>query len=485
MESFNTVNANEFLARPVENQLAFAPSKLAPGQMGADTWELEYTDWGMLERFARQHKNEFVYVEAWGKWAHWNGSYWDFDAGSARFQQSLVAIAQAAEQNEGLFAPEFLKLQRFAQKYRSNTAIKSVRQLAEQDLRFRRGVNDFDRSPWLLNCANGTLDLRTGEIFTPRPADYLTKHIAVQWDADAVCPKWQAFMELIFQGDRDLIDFVWRALGYSLTGDKSEQVFFVAYGEGANGKSTMLEVMRQILGSYAQTAATGIFSDYLKGGSHTDSLAALNGARLVIASETGESARLDEALIKSLTGERSMLVARKYEKFWEMQLTGKIWLLTNHRPEIRGMDDGIWRRVIQIPFDYKIPPDQRVRGYEDVLYGEEAAGILAWCVRGLHDYLERDGLVVPSAVSGATQNYRDEMDILKPFLEIRCEQGEGHVEMAGTLYNAYVKFCETSAIRPVTQHTFGRRLRNHGCHSRHTRHGIEWRNISLKPWIEA
>jgi putative DNA primase/helicase len=448
--------------------------------MGADTYEIEYTDWGMLERFTRQHAADFAYVEAWGKWAHWNGSYWDDASGAAQFQQALISVAQAVETNEGLFCTDFLSLQRFARKYRSNTAIKAVRQLAEQDMRYRRSVRDFDSSPWLLNCLNGTLDLRTGELFEPRREDFITRRVPVRWSEDATCPKWEQFLTLIFRNDRALIDFVWRALGYSLTGDKSEQVFFVCYGEGANGKSTLLEVMRQMMGEYARTAATGAFQEQLKGSSHTDNLAALNGSRLIIASETGESVRLDEALIKSLTGERSMMVARKYESFWEMSLTGKIWMLTNHRPEIRGQDNGIWRRVIQIPFDYIIPESQRIRGYEDVLLREESEGILAWCVRGLHDYLERGELFVPEAVGEATQKYRDEMDILKPFLEIRCELGSGMSEMAGSLYNAYLKFCETSAVKPVSQTTFGRRLHGHGCRKRHTMRGIEWQNISLK-----
>lgn len=470
---------DDFLNAPAYGPAALDQILADGSDGGRESATIEQTDWGMLERLALHYPHEFVFVEAWGRWAAWNGSHWDFEHGAAQLQAAIIRTAQLTFALEGPTVLDAVAFGKYCVKYRQAMGVTAVRKLAEQDVRFRRGVEDFDRDPWLLNCANGTLDLRTGELRPPAPADLITRCLAVPYNPAATCPKWDAFLHEIFLGDRALVDFVWRALGYSLSGDTSEQVFFVAYGKGKNGKSTLLEVVRKLLGSYAKASATSAFEEQQRGGGHSDALAVLNAARLIVASESNEGVRLDEALVKQFTGERAMMVARKYESFWEMKLTGKLWLLVNHRPEIRGLDEGIWRRVVQIPFLYEVPEEKRVKKFEDVLYEAEAAGILAWMVRGLHDYLERNSLGLPKSVQEANQEYRDEMDILKPFLEARCVFGPEYSIGAGELYRAYEDFCRDSAVKPVTQNTFGRRLKDRKLGRTHTRRGVEWLGVAL------
>lgn len=210
---------------------------------------------------------------------------------------------------------------------------------------------DMDRDPWLLNVRNGTIDLRTGALRPHAREDLITRGIDVDYDRAAVCPAWERFLHQVFGGDVGLVAFVQRAIGYSLTGVITEHVLLVLYGLGSNGKTTLSEALHYLLGpSYAKHAPTDLLLAR-RGEHHPTELATLHGARLLTSAETGEGRRLAESLVKQLTGGDPVTARRMREDFWQFRPEFKLWLATNHKPQIKGTDHAIWRRIRLIPFD--------------------------------------------------------------------------------------------------------------------------------------
>jgi len=272
----------------------------------------------------------------------------------------------------------------------------------------------LDADPFLLNCLNGTLDLLTGKFRAHSPSDYLTKILNVDYHADAQCPRWEAFIYEIFGGDQYLINFVHRALGYSITGDVSEQVFFICYGEGQNGKSTLTGLMTLLLGDYATAAAPDLLIAKHHE-NHLTEIAALCGARFVPTAEVKADAKWDEAKIKRLTGGDVISAHRMREDQWQFIPTHKFWIPVNHRPTTADNTFGFWRRVRMIPFMVTIPIDKQDKNLPEALKAE-MPGILAWLVRGCQQWREH-GLGMAKAVEMATESYRNPQNDLDGFMD--------------------------------------------------------------------
>lgn len=317
----------------------------------------------------------------------------------------------------------------------------------------------LDADPMLLNCPNGTVDLRTGELRHHRAEDFLTKMTNVPFDPAAVCPRWERFLTEIFQGDGELISFIQRALGYSLTGDESEQVFFILYGVGANGKSTLITLVIQMLGDYAMTAAPGLLMAKKYEG-HATELADLFQQRFVASSEVRTDARWDEERIKQLTGGDKIKARRMREDFWEFMPTHKIWLSANHRPATVDTTHSFWRRVKMIPFNATFMDGQRDNALLGTLMAE-APGILAWVVRGCLEW-QRNGLGSAAAVDRATTSYRQVSDELQTFIDECCKRTNTGQIKAMDLYSAYLHYCEERGERPQSNRVFGDRIREMG-----------------------
>ena len=318
---------------------------------------------------------------------------------------------------------------------------------------------DFDADPFLLNCQNGTLDLHTGKLQPHRPADLLTKMTNVSFDEGAQCLRWDRFLMEIFLGDVELIRFVQRGMGYSLTGDVSEQVFFLLYGTGANGKSTLTGLVEKMLGDYAMTAAPGLLVAK-KNEAHPTELADLFRSRFVATSEVKTDARWDEERIKQLTGGDKIKARRMRENFWSFEPTHKIWLSTNHRPATADSTHAFWRRVKMIPFNATFQGEQRDNTLLATLMAE-APGILAWIVRGCLDW-QNNGLGSAAAVEVATNTYRRLSDEIQVFIDESCTRTTTGRVRAGILYSAYVHFCEQRHERVQSQTIFGSRIRDLG-----------------------
>lgn len=319
--------------------------------------------------------------------------------------------------------------------------------------------DQLDVDPFLLNVLNGTIDLKTGQLRPHRPEDFITKIAPVHYDPEARCDLFLQFLNQIFKADDELIAFVQRAIGYALTGSVREQVFFLLYGTGANGKSTFMELLVAGLGDYAIAAPPGLLLKKKHEGHPTD-LADLFGARFVTTSEVKTDARWDEERIKSLTGGDTIKARRMREDFWSFSPTHKIFISTNHKPATNDSSIGFWRRVRMIPFTTTIPEDQRDPKLLDKLKAE-LPGILAWAVRGCLEW-QRLELGTAAAVEKATADYRAESDQVAEFLQDSCELGPSYKVQAKALYTVYYDWCNGRKEAPNSVKAFGTRMRELG-----------------------
>lgn len=343
----------------------------------------------------------------------------------------------------------------------------------------------FDADPMVFNAYGGTLDLRAGDIHDARREDLLTKIAGVTVDHVAECPAWLAFLDRIMGGDQEMIGFLQRAVGYSLTGSVKEQCLFVCYGAtGGNGKSTFLDTIRAVVGDYAvHTRADTFMKDARKSGIPND-IAALRGARLVTASEPEQGAVLDESIIKEMTGDNAMTARFLNREFFTFAPTFKVWLATNHRPVIRSTGRATWRRMRLIPFEVSIPEAEWDRELLPRLLAERA-GILRWAVHGCGDWFA-GGLRPPARVTEATNAYRQDMDILGEFIAERCVIGETERVANAELYRSFASWQRDTGEAVRSQRWLTRALQDRA-YKREDRKdlGCRWEGIGLKPTESA
>ena len=393
------------------------------------------------------------------KWLVWDGVRWrpDRDGGIDRMAREMVRQREAAAiQERGQDAKK--ELSKWARGSESRPRLAASLSLAATERPITATGEQFDDNDWLLACGNGVIDLTTGELLPGDPAQMLTLSTGVEYDAYAECPRWLQFLDEIFLGDKDLISFIRRAIGYTLSGSTREQCLFLCYGSGANGKSVFLSVLHDILGEYAHNAdfATFMEGQTQSGSSATPDVIALKGARLVTASEVKEDRRINEARIKSLTGGDKVTGRPLYGEPLTFVPSFKLWLAVNHRPIIRETGPAIWRRMRLIPFRAYFPPETADPDLKETLLAE-APGILAWAVAGCAAW-QAGGLPTPEAVVAETASYKDAQDIIAAFLEACCEEGPGKQVRAGTLYNVYRRWCEENGERPLSSTAFGARM---------------------------
>jgi putative DNA primase/helicase len=391
-----------------------APVSETPGRFNL-------TDYGNAERLVDLYGSELRYCHSMNNWLVWDGKRWAEDkSGQAErmAKKTIRAIyGEAASIPVEDKTGKAKALASHAIRSESKRAIRDMLILAQSEESIPLTREELDTNLWLLNCSNGTIDLRTGELRKHRREDYITRCIATRFNPDAPRHLWEAFLKKIFNGNTELIAFFKRALGYALTGDTSEQCFFLLYGSGSNGKSTLLEVIQAILSDYAQAAEFKAFLSRDNEGIRND-IARMNGKRLVVAKEADKGKQLAEALVKTLTGGDTITARFLHQEYFDFKPQFKLFLAANHKPEIKGTDLGIWRRVRLVPFEVTIPDKDKDKNLSKKLL-EEAEGILAWLVEGCLEW-QREGLGEPQIVRDATQAYQTEMDIAAQFLKDNC-----------------------------------------------------------------
>jgi len=392
-------------------------------------------------------------------WRLWNGVRWALDETEVMLIRAKEIVEHLAEEiplDTGLHAKTVKALRDDALACESTGRLNSM--ISNAGSLVPATHETWDPDPYLLNCQNGTVDLRTGELLEHHPDRYQSKLAPTAYDPEMPTPVWDAFLERIFAGDTNLVEFVQRAIGVSLVGKVVEHVLFVMYGSGANGKSTFINVWLDLLGDYARAASMDLLVEQ-KNPQHPTSVAELVGVRFI---STGElrGGKFDEGLVKALTGGDARNARFMFEDAFVYVPSDTFWLATNHKPVITGNSEGIWRRIRLLPFEAQIPLEEQDRDLPAKLRAEYP-GILAWAVRGTLAWLEQ-GLGHSRAVDAATAVYRGEMDTLATFLADRCVVEPDAWVASTELYKAYEGWCEETGERPAGTRFFGIRLGERG-----------------------
>jgi putative DNA primase/helicase len=448
------------------------------------------TDAGNGERLTFHHYSSAVYCVEWKKWLLWNSQRWEVDTRNAIFVLAKETARKIPEEAKSAKGEDYAATLKWAIKSEAKERLNAMIFLASTEDGMSIEAGELDRNKWLFNVPNGTLDLKIGGLKPHDRADLLTKISPVNFDPHATCPLFLEFLHKIFRGRVNLIRFMQRVIGYSLTGETREQLFLVLHGDGSNGKGVLLKILLEIFGDYGSTIDPKTL--YVK---HTEGMATdiaeLAGKRFLAGSEGNEGKRLDEALIKRMTGDGDQLTGeRKFENPFTFTPQFQIFFATNHAPEIRGTDHAIWRRVQKVPFEVEFwnaekgesgPPELQADTALFEKLRAEMPGILAWAVRGCLEW-QRDGLGTPTEVLEATKTYRDEQDKLREFFIERCVEHPAATVNASELFKAYEKWVDENNEAKISSIAFGKRMQERGfSHHRQAGTGRKfWQGVGLK-----
>ena len=462
---------------PAKKQGLRSPAGLATRLAGAKAFKL--TDLGNAERLVNRHGENIRYSEERKKWLIWNGQVWEWDFGSKIMllakETARNILREAADENDDNQRKELVK---HAMRSESEARLTAMVDLAQSEPGIPTKSTALNSSPWLFNCRNGTLNLKTGKLLAHNRGDLLTIMSPVNYDTDAPRTLWLKFLDRITNDSKELIQYLQRAVGYSLTGDMRAQVLFFLFGLGNNGKSTFIGTIRKIMDAYGAKAPVDMFlarDKKMRG--PTEDLANLQGKRFIAASEVGIGRRLEVVIIKDMTGGEAIRADRKYEHEIEFQPTHKLWISGNHKPVIQDTSLAIWRRIKLIPFTVTIPDDE-IDDQLPLKLEAELSGILAWAVDGCLSW-QRVGLAEPREVTAATLAYRSEEDILAEFMQDCCRLKVTATVPKADLHERYKQWCEATSNQPIYQKTLRTRLMERGIGEGKSGSVRYWRGISL------
>jgi putative DNA primase/helicase len=431
------------------------------GKQQAELLEPSLTDVGNAERLLIYSADMLRYLPAFKRWAVYDGLRWpveDREQEAARalahrmVVEFILQAAKAGNQVVGKFAFSCL-----------NTSHINC-MLREAQCKAILRTTELDADRLLVNLQNGTLDARTMKMRAHCREDYITSVIPYEYNPEAECPRWKQFIKETFGDDQELIEFVQRALGYSMTADTREKCVFLAHGPTDTGKTTLLTAVSTLLGEGYAGRIT-VESLMIERGRATDNnaqadLADLRGKRFVNTSETGQGQQLRESLVKVLVqGQGSYRAVRKYENPFDFPETWKIWMDCNHLPGIRDTDDAIWQRLMVIPFKHAVATDAKNPKLGAELL-EEAEGILAWLVEGLRKWM-KDGLQAPSTVVEQRQEWREESDVLKQWLAECCVVRGDATTPSLILYESYKAWRKAHGLYEESTVMFARNMKAH------------------------
>lgn len=470
------------------------------------------TDSANADAIVREHGAGYRYVVEWETWIAWNGKRWDMSAEAKGRVENAAALTARLEyfRTKGVLndlqeqlKPLLLqplkdadrieeleseikrqvKILRWHEQSQNASRIEAAVRILRTRLVVR--MAELDANPWLFNVSNGTVDLRTANLKDHDPADLMTHISEIEWSDGAACKAWDAFVLSVMGGNRELVVYLQRLVGYAMTGLTREHLLAFFYGTGQNGKSTFMQTMRVVFGEYACAAPRDLLFEDKHGRRHPEELARLYGKRLAICAEIGEYNKFDEAKIKDLTGGDVVSCRRMRENSWDLVPTHTLFISGNHKPNVDGQDVGIWRRIRLVPWtvtitevDKELPEKLRA----------ELPGILRWVVLGCVDWQEK-GLGEPEAVRAATSEYRRESDVLGEFLSTHVVfEGDARVSRKA-LRERYEEWCKDAGHLPLGARKVAQRLREHGCSSASVREGLRivdgWSGCRMRSEYDA
>lgn len=423
--------------------------------------QMQFTDITNRDYFLKAYGDVIRYCITWNKFLYWNGTNWEVD-NRGRVEEKVVDFIHQMYRglriiNDKVLAAAFEK---HLIKSESLRRIQAIIGLLKMCGPIKTEDWELDSDIYLFNIEGLTLNLKNGKAKEPSIKNLITKKSRFVYNRDAECPTWNLFLLQIFNKDMQLIRFIQKAMGYALSGDVSEQCLFILWGTGANGKSTFLNVLQYLFGDYA--CSTMIETFMKKNSEQSNDLARLKGARLVTTSEVEQGKPLSESLIKQITGEDELTARFLYGEYFSFKPTFKIFMATNHKPRIRGADNGIWRRIKMIPFNVTIPPEQRDKNLTEKLISENS-GILNWLIQG-YSIWRKEGLEEPKAIKEANAEYRMDMDVVGTFVN-DCIEFDATLKWRlnnTLLYQTYMRWCSKNNERIQSQKWLTMRMSEKG-----------------------
>lgn len=443
-----------------------------------------FSDVGNAERLMAMYGKNIRYNPIHKKWLIWSGKHWGFDnAGkievlARRVIKALQVQGKKLSDDEN---KDFKKqIEKFVLRSESDNRIKAMINQAKTQSSLI--LNETDKNVYLLNFRNGTMNLKTGILQKHNKSDLITKCINIKYDKNADCPNWKEFINKIFNGDDELINYIQKSIGNSLTGDADMQCFYILYGQGSNGKGTFMEAIMSILGEYAGRLKGSSLIEKIGDEGARGDLAKLENKYLTYVNEFEDGRTFDEELMKSLTSgaNEAIPVRRMYEEEFDLHPTFKIWIATNKLPKIKGTDEGIWRRVKKIPFEYNFEndPDKDEHFFENKLK-PELSGILNWCIKGCLKW-QQEGIKVPDEVRAANEDYRSDMDTVQRFLNDCCIISETCKSASPLLYDTYKDWCEENKEYKLSSIKLTRKLSEKGFKQGRNSQSRYWQGIGIK-----
>jgi putative DNA primase/helicase len=445
--------------------------------------------------FAKMNRGRFVFDHSSGRWFEWQENFWKEDLKNCvvaaidelvdLYKRRAASIAKerliAKKQGQKKMANNLKSKEETVRKriraLQSKNGLMNALKLASVDWTIRNRISiaitgdEWDSKPDLLGCLNGVIDLRNGDLRSGYPEDYIKSVAQTEYHGiDVSAPQWENFLSEIYNGDSELVLYMQRLLGYCITGYTSEHIFPIFWGSGRNGKSTLIEVLGNVLGpDLSGPIQSEMILDQgrlARSGGPTSDIMALRGKRIVWGSETDEGRRLNIGKLKWLTGGDTLTGRPPYGKHQiSFKAIHKLILLTNHRPHAPANDYALWARIHLIPFTQSFVENPEMDNEHEVdpnlpaRLREEASGILAWLVRGTLMWRE-EALNPPDVVRAATENYRSEEDYIGQFIDEQCYIDPEVSQTAGELYRAYRNWSEENGLKPISNVKFSRRLRD-------------------------
>jgi putative DNA primase/helicase len=463
-------NPDSYIADTIENAREWVEAH--PGSF-------PLTDVGNAVRFVHQNGNDLRWVPELKKWLHFDGVHWQIDTDGATQRRAKDTAASIYLDAAKATSSEMQKqIASCARRANSRSGLDAIVELAKSEPDITIALQRFDSDPMLLGVANGVVDLRTGKLQHTRRGDYILKRSPVVFDRNAKCPVFRKFLEEIFMGDNDLLAYVQRILGYLLTGSTIEQCFFLFFGEGSNGKTTLLKPIQTLLGDYSRssTPETFLVKPGLSGANND--IARLAGARLVVTVEVEEGKRFSESIIKLLTGGDRVPARFLFCESFEFVPQFKLIVCANSKPIIRGQNTGIWRRVRVVPFRRTFAPDERDGELASKLESE-LPGILNFALQGALNWQEK-GLAEPSVIIRAVEGYRSEMDLLGAWINEECITREKLKGRAREMFTNFTKWAKENSGGEISVRTFGLKMEERGFPRKSDKSGNYYDGIDLK-----
>ena len=439
---------------------------------------------GNAVMFASIIRSKIRFCEDLSAWRVWNGKNWAKDDATLWLHARLIARIRfrQAKSKYNLMTTNGIavtknEVLKWAKKSASKSGIKAMLDVASKLPKMTASLKDLDKDIFLFNCQNGTVDLRTGVLKKHDLNDMLTHLSNASYIPGSPCPAWLKFIDEITLGNSELQKYLQEVLGYCLSGSVKEQVMFILVGKGANGKSTFLDAFINVLGTYAKTTPAHTFVNSESRALRND-LARLAGARFVSAVEINTGKKLDEALVKGLTGGDRITSRFLGKEYFEYIPQAKFFLAVNVFPEVSGSDDGIYRRLRVIPFEAAFAPHQMDKDLPNKLR-REAEGILAWAIEGFKRWYERGSLLEPELVTDASMDFREQMDAVGSFLGDSCVLDSGASVQVGSLHDAYIEWANRNAVEPISKKLFGILVRQKGYKQKKSGKTRSWKGLKF------